>query len=255
LLTHTSGLAEITGEQARNCRALADVIPLYAARPLQFEPGSRWVYCQSSINTAARVVEVVSGRSFPEFLARNLFRPLGMKDTTFYVRENQLPRLAKTYRRAEDGKLEGTANAFLMGRSPTSTDRFPAANGGLYSTAPDYARFAQMLLNRGRLGRRRYLKPESVELMTRIHTGDLKTGFTEGNGWGIGFCVIREPQGVTSMLSSGTFGHGGAHGTQAWIDPLKGLAYILMVQRANFPNADASELRREFQRAAAENVN
>ncbi len=254
LLTHTSGLGELNGEQALRCRTLADVIPFYASQPLKFEPGTRWVYCQSSINTAARVVEIVSGQAFPEFLDRNLFRPLGMKDSTFYLSEKQLQRLSKTYR-LTDGRLEEATNPILMGKSPTSTDRFPAANGGLFSTAPDYARFSQMILNKGKLGRRRYLNPKSVEIMTRIHTGDLRTGFTDGNGWGIGWCVIREPQGVTSMLSPGTHGHGGAHGTQAWIDPVKGLAYILMVQRANFPNADASDLRRVFQQAASDALN
>jgi CubicO group peptidase (beta-lactamase class C family) len=95
------------------------------------------------------------------------------------------------------------------------------------------------------------LKAESVKLMTTIQTADLKTGFTPGNGWGLGWCVVREPQGVTAMLSPGTFGHGGAYGTQAWIDPGTQRVYILMVQRANFPNSDASEVRRGFQEAAS----
>jgi CubicO group peptidase (beta-lactamase class C family) len=86
--------------------------------------------------------------------------------------------------------------------------------------------------------------------MTSLQTGDLKTGFTPGNGWGLGWCVTREPQGVTAMLSPGTFGHGGAYGTQAWIDPVKKRVYILMIQRADFPNSDASEVRKAFQEAA-----
>lgn len=108
-----------------------------------------------------------------------------------------------------------------------------------------------MFLNNGSLDGRAYLKPQTVKLMTRIQTGAIKTGFTEGNGWGLGFCVVRDPQGVTAMLSPGSFGHGGAYGTQAWIDPEKKRIYILMVQRANFPNSDASDVRREFQQAAA----
>ena len=78
-----------------------------------------------------------------------------------------------------------------------------------------------MILSGGELDGKRYLKPETVKLMTTVQTGDLKTGFTPGNGWGLGWCVVREPQGVTAMLSPGTFGHGGAYGTQAWIDPGK----------------------------------
>ena len=174
-----------------------------------------------------------------------------MKDTTFYLNEKQLPRLARSYRRTSQGELESAEVSILHGQSPTSRDRFPAANGGLFSTAIDYARFCQMVLNGGELDGRRYLKPESAKLMTTVQTGDLKTGFTEGNGWGLGCCVVREPQGVTAMLSPGTFGHGGAYGTQAWIDPVKKRIYILMVQRANFPNSDASELRRAFQEAAS----
>ncbi len=251
LLTHTSGMAEITPEQSRKATKLAEVIPMVAAKPLRFRPGEKWTYCQSSINTAARVVEVVSGKSFPEFLEERLFQPLGMKDTTFYLQEEQLPRLATSYRRTQDGELQASENFFLSGKSPTSRDRFPAGNGGLFSTAPDYVRFCQMILNGGELNGRRYLSREAVEKMTTLQTGDLTTGFTPGNGWGLGWCVVREPQGVTEVLSSGSFGHGGAYGTQAWIDPTKERIYILMVQRANFPNSDASDVRRAFQKAAA----
>ena len=83
--------------------------------------------------------------------------------------------------------------------------------------------------------------------MSSVLTGDLMTGFTGGNAWGLGVCLVREPQGVTASLSPGSFGHGGAFGTQAWIDPTKGSIYLLMVQRANFPNADNSELRKALQ--------
>jgi CubicO group peptidase (beta-lactamase class C family) len=248
LLTHTSGMADINDAQAKSAKSLADVIPLYVAQPVQFEPGSKWQYCQSSINTAARIVEVVSGESFPDFLEKRLFQPLGMKDTTFYLREEQLPRLAKSYARTKEGTLEEAKIFILHGLPPTSRERFPAANGGLFSTAPDYVRFCQMILNGGELEGRRYLKSESVKYMTSVLTGDLKTGFTEGNGWGLGWCVVRQPQGPTAALSAGSHGHGGAYGTQAWIDPTDKKIYILMVQRANFPNADASELRQTLQR-------
>jgi CubicO group peptidase (beta-lactamase class C family)/poly(3-hydroxybutyrate) depolymerase len=251
LLTHTSGLGEITAAQARDSRTLASVIPLYVAKPVAFTPGSKWVYCQSGINTGGRIAEVVTGEPLEKLLQRRLFGPLGMKDTTFYLTEKQLPRLARSYRRTDKGELEATDISFLNGKSPTSRDRFPAPNGGLFSTASDYARFCQMVLRGGELDGTRYLKPETVKLMTTVQTGDLKTGFTDGNGWGLGWCVVREPQGVTAMLSPGTFGHGGAYGTQAWIDPTTKRIYILMVQRANFPNSDASEVRRGFQEAAS----
>ncbi|RIK76009.1 MAG: serine hydrolase [Planctomycetota bacterium] len=250
LLTHTSGMAEISPEEARKATTLAELMPVYAAKPVGFEPGSKWQYCQSSINTAARVVEVVSGMSFVEFLDKRIFGPLGMKDTTFYLSDEQLSRLAKSYKKTGD-TLEEADLFILGGKKPTSRDRFPAANGGLFSTAGDYARFCQMVLGGGEFGGKRYLKPGSVKLMTSIQTGDLKTGFTEGNGWGLGWCVVRKPQGPTEALSPGSHGHGGAYGTQAWIDPEKKRIYLLMVQRSNFPNADASDVRRAFQAAAA----
>ena len=251
LMTHTSGLPEATDAEAKAARTLADLIPAYVNKPMQFEPGSKWQYCQSGINTLGRIVEVVSGQPFEKFLAARLFKPLGMKDTTFYLRPSQVGRLVTPAKREQDGTtLTEAAISLLQGKLATSTDRYPAANGGLFSTAPDYARFARMILNQGTLDGRRYLKPESVKQMTTIQTGDLKTGFTPGNGWGLTWCVVREPQGVTAMLGAGTHGHGGAYGTQAWIDPVNGVALILMVQRSNFSNGDASPVRMAFQQAA-----
>ncbi len=249
LLTHTSGMGDATAEQRLAARSLADLIPHYAAQPLRFQPGTRWEYCQSCINTLGRIVEVVSGRSFPDFLQERLFGPLGMQDTTFYPTAAQLARLAKSYK-AVDGRLEEAP--IYADYEPRRAGRFPAANGGLFSTAGDYVRFCQMLLGQGSFGGKRYLSPVAVAAMSAIQTGDIVTGFTPGNGWGLGCCVVRQPQGVTAALSPGSFGHGGAYGTQAWIDPVKKVAYVLMVQRANFPNADASDLRRDFQAAAVQ---
>jgi CubicO group peptidase (beta-lactamase class C family) len=247
LLTHTSGMAEASPEQSLHAKTLADLIPAFV-QPLKFAPGTKWQYCQSGINTLGRIIEIVSGKSLPVFFQERLLGPLGMRDTSFYPSPDQLARLAKSYKLA-NGKLEeAPLNPIVDLARP---DRFPAANGGLFSTARDYARFCRMLLNRGTLDGRRYLSPEAVAQMSAIQTGEIHTGFTEGNGWGLGCCVVRQPQGVTAMLSPGTFGHGGAYGTQAWIDPVKQRIYILMVQRTNFGNGDASEVRRAFQAAAA----
>lgn len=249
LLTHTSGLAEPTEPEALASRTLAELLPHIADKPLLFLPGARWQYSQSGINCLGRIVEVVSGKTLPAFLGERLFTPLGMKDTTFYPDAAQRARLAKSYRLAE-GRLE-EAQVKTIYDCGRGNDRYPAANGGLYSTAADYGRFCRMLLNRGACDGRRILSPAAVEAMSAVQSGELKTGFTPGNGWGLGCCVVRQPQGVTAMLSPGTFGHGGAYGTQAWVDPVKKVAYVLMVQRANFPNGDESEVRRAFQSAAA----
>lgn len=252
VLSHTSGLSEGRGPRADAAVTLADLIPLYLSEPTRFEPGSKWVYCQSGINTAARVVEVVSGLSFDAYLEKYLFAPLGMKDTTFYPNAEQRQRLVTPYKR---DPATGTLAPAPFRPGLDRRDRPPLANGGLYSTVHDYARFCRMLLNEGNLDGKRYLQTKTVRQMRTILTGDLVAGFlpgAPGHGWGVACGVVRTPQGVTAMLSPGSFGHGGAWGTQAWIDPVKGIAYLLMVQRTNFPNSDASDVRRDFQQAAAD---
>jgi PAS domain-containing protein len=190
------------------------------------------------------------GQRFDEFLAQRIFTPLGMTDTTFYPTAEQQKRIARSYR-LENDELVPAEILIFAGRELSAHDRVPLANGGLFTTAQDYGRFARMLLNDGSLDGTRILKPDTVKVMSSVQSGDLKTGFTPGDAWGLGVCLVRTPQGVTEALSPGCFGHGGAYGTQAWIDPVKKVAYVLMVQRANFPNSDASDVRRAFQNAAA----
>lgn len=250
MLTHTSGLAEAARAESAEAKKLADLIPVFASKPVLFEPGSKWLYSQSGINSLGRIVEIVSGEPFEVYLEKHIFAPLKMKDTTFYLTEKQMSRLV-TPARLENGVLSATGNIILGKASPTSRDRYPAANGGLFSTASDYAQYVRMLLNEGTLDGTRILKPGSVKLMRTIATGTLQAGFIPGHGWGLGVGVVREPQGMTRMLSPGTFGHGGAYGTQAWIDPVKKVGYILMVQRSNFGNNDGSAVRMAFQEAAA----
>ncbi len=258
ILTHTSGLGEASGPAAQQAKTLADLVPIWLAAPMQYEPGAKWQYCQSGINAGARIVEVVSGLTFDAFLQQRLFDPLGMKSTTFYPTDEQRARLVTAYAKNKDtGVLAPVPPRPEFG----PRDRPPQGNGGLYSTATDYARFCQMLLNGGTLEGRRYLSPAALKFLNSPQTGDLPTGFFQNDtygqrganyGWGIGTCVLRTPHdGVPATLSPGTYGHGGAWGTQAWIDPMKGVAYILMVQRSNFPNSDASDVRRDFQQAAA----
>jgi CubicO group peptidase (beta-lactamase class C family) len=251
LLTHTSGMGEATDEEAKTARTLSDLVPAFASKPLAFEPGSQWKYCQSGILTLGRIVEIVSGVPFEVFVQKRIFDPLGMKDTTFYLTATQMPRWVIPAKR--DGEqLVPAEIGLLYGHPPTWREHYPASNGGLFSTAPDYTRFAQMLLSGGVFDGRRYLTTESVRIMATVQSGDLVTGFTPGNGWGLGVGIVRQPQGVTAMLSPGTFGHGGGYGTQAWIDRKKDIVLIMMIQRSNFKNGDDTPPRLAFQKAAVE---
>ena len=259
LMTHTSGLGEAPVDSALKAHTLADLIPLFLAAPMQFEPGTKWSYCQSGINTASRIVEVVSGLSFDVFVQKRILRPLGMKHTTFYPGRGPSAHRAMAYTK---NQTTGALEAAGLNETYGVKGHPPTGNGGLFSTGPDYARFCQMLLRGGTVGGKRLLSPEAMKLLRTVRTGDLPTGFFQsaqyGNcganyGWGIGTCILRAPHpGVAAMLSPGTFGHGGAWGTQAWMDPARGVAYILMIQRADFRNSDASEVRRAFQQAAAD---
>lgn len=252
LLTHTSGLGEGLGEAgspADRARTLADLTRQALASPMQFEPGTRWKYTQSGINAAAHIVEKLSGLDFDRFLATRLFEPLGMQSTGFYPDEKIQGRLVTLYAKDQD---TGVVQPVPHRTDPAARDRPPLATSGLYSTAGDFSRLCQMLLNGGELEGRRYLEPATVKLLATPRTGDLKAGFVPGSAWALATGVVTEPQGVTAMLSPGTYGHGGAYGTQMWVDPVKGVAYILMIQRTGFGNGDASDVRRDFQQAAAD---
>lgn len=248
LLTHTSGLPNwppgLADLYIKRNRTLAEGILAISQRPLDFEPGSKWAYCNTGIDTLGRIVEVVSGRPYEDFLRDRIFRPLGMTDTTFYPPPDMRERVAVTYDK-KDGRLVPARNMIID--LPATGGRYPVPAGGLYSTASDLAQLYQLMLNRGTKGNMRFLSDRSVTDMTRLQTGDLKTGFVDGMGFGLGWGVVREPKGVTEALSPGSYGHGGAFGTQAWLDPTKDLFTILLIQRTGFGNSDASAMRKELQ--------
>ncbi len=253
LLTHTSGLvgkSPLDGE-AIDKLSLKEAVITYALSPLQFEPGSKWSYCNPGINTLGRIVEVAGRQPFAEFMEQRIFSPLGMADTTFWPSAEQLKRLAASYKPAASGKgLEPAAISYLT-QPYSDQKRMPLAAGGLFSTAGDLFKLYSMLLNGGEAGGKRFISKAALSQMTAIHSGDLKAGFTEGMGMGLGFQVVREPVGVTAMLSPGAYGHGGAHGTQGWIDPAARVIYIMLIQRAGLKNGDTSPMREAFQKAAA----
>lgn len=251
LLTHTSGLPDApppghVEPAAAADPSLAGMARRLATRPLDFEPGSRWAYSNAGVNTLGRVIEVVAGVPYEVYLRERLFGPLGMTDTTFYPTAGQMARAAVVYDR-KDGKLVADPASRV---APTPATRYPNPAGGLFSTAPDLARFDAMLLHRGHEAGRRYLSESCLGAMTATQTGGLKTGFTEGMSFGLGVGVVRTPAGVTALLSPGSFGHGGAFGTQNWVDPRKGRYAVLLIQRLGLGNNDDTALRREFQQAA-----
>jgi len=250
LLTHTSGLRGGTppgfGDlYANRNRTLAEATIAISQWPLEFEPGSTWAYCNTGIDTLGRIIEVCSGSSYEAFLDERLFQPLGMKDTFFYPNQTRKTRVATLYKKDKDGIAR--SENFL---GDAVGGRFPLPAGGMFSTAPDMVKLYQMMLDRGTAGGKRYLSEASVAKMTRNHTGDLRAGFTDGVQMGLGWQLVGTPTGITEMLSPGTYGHGGAFGTQGWIDPKKEMIFILMVQRSGFPNGDASDLRKSLQTIA-----
>ncbi len=254
LLTHTSGLAGYPSGMAdlytKRNRTLSETTIAVSQLPLTFEPGTKWSYCNSGIDTLGRLVEVASGMSFEKFLQTRIFDPLGMKDSTFYPNAAQVKTVATTYNKA-DGKLVVAPNNLL---DVMADPKHPVPAGGLYSTAADQAKLYQFMLRGGKAGDKQLLSEKSLKQMTTTQTDAIKTGFVDGMSWGFGWQVVAEPKGATESLSPGTYGHGGAFGTQGWIDPKKGAFYVLMIQRSGLPNGDASEFRKEFQRLAAELV-
>jgi len=254
LLTHSSGLvgkSPLDGE-AIDVLTLREAVYSYALSPLQFEPGSKWSYCNPGINTLGRLIEVASGVDYAKFMEKRLFNPLGMKNTTFWPSKAQQARLATSYKPTADNQgLEETTIKYLSG-DLSDRKRMPLAAGGLFSCAEDLAKIYQMVLNGGLVGGRRYLKEETLKLMTTSQLGDMKVSFAEGMNMGLGFHIVKTPMGVTEALSPGAFGHGGAYGTQAWIDPVRGLAIVLLIQRAGLPNSDGSEMRAALQKRAVE---
>ncbi len=246
MLTHTSGLGgeqRVVGSLEANGRELA-------ARPLAFQPGSKWQY-SPGLNVCGRAIEVVTGQSYAEFLRERIFEPLGMNSTTFHPDEEQRKRIAVLY---GPGEAAGTLKPVDHWLVDLSSERVANPSGGLFSTAADMARFYQMILNGGTWRGTRIVSEESVKAMTGLQTGELETGFTPGNGWGLGWCHVQKPQGVSEMLSPGTYGHGGAFGTQGWVDPQRKMIFVLMIQRTGFGNSDGSELRKKFQAIAVRSL-
>jgi CubicO group peptidase (beta-lactamase class C family) len=238
VLSHTSGLSFSSPME----QPTLDGLPLrgavrgYAMTPLQFQPGSKYQYSNAGINTAGRLIEVVSGLPYEKFMEERLFKPLGMKDTTFWPSDRQVKLLAKSYKPGKGGSgLEETTIAQLRYPLPERSNRYPMPAGGLFSTATDTARFCQMIFNGGVARGKRLLSETSVAEMTRRQTGP---GINES--YGLGFAI-----------GPGWCGHGGAQATNMTMDRQHKLILIWMVQHAGFPG-NGGKSQEAFKRAAME---
>ena len=241
LLTHTAGLPNTyRGITKPDFDAIApqrepgDTIEAFSARlaelPLNFHPGERWEYGRAT-DIVGRIVEVISGMPFDRFLQERIFAPLEMVDTHFYLPASKLDRFAALYRPAEGGGLalmEGPTADSRFVREPHS---FFSGAGGLLSTARDYFRFQQMMLNGGELDGVRILGRKTVELMTLNHIGDHPIWLVgPGYGFGLGYAVVQDPGAAAMPYSPGSYFWWGAYNTTFWVDPQEDLIGILLTQ-------------------------
>jgi CubicO group peptidase (beta-lactamase class C family) len=240
LLTHTAGVQDAAPAaihdypQLMNVR-LDEVVAQLSRQPLLFQPGTQWSYSSPGIEILGRLIEVCSGQKYEDFIAARILQPLGMKDTFFYPPADKLSRIAIVYV-GRNGKLV-RAPATILAGDPAKYRQgavFPAPGWGLYSTAEDLLHLYRMMLNQGAYAGRRYLSPFSVHLMTEAHTTGIRpVGWMRGADYGLAWEVVTDPLGELAGHSKGTYGHGGAFGTQGWIDPQNDLISILMIQRAD----------------------
>jgi CubicO group peptidase (beta-lactamase class C family) len=240
LLTHTAGIQDTAPAAIHDYPQLMnvpldEVVRQLAGQPLLFQPGTQWSYSSAGIEILGRLIEVCSGQKYEDFIAGRILQPLGMKDTFFYPPADKISRIAMVYV-GRDGKLV-RAPATILAGDPAKYRHgavFPAPGWGLYSTAEDLLRLYRMMLNNGVYAGRRYLSPFSVHLMTEAHTtGIHPVGWMRGADYGLAWEVVTDPLGELAGHVKGTYGHGGAFGTQGWIDPHNELISILLIQRAD----------------------
>jgi len=218
ILSHTSGLPFKSNAQpgALDTLPLKDAVRSFAAEPLKFQPFTDYSYSNEGLNTAARIIEVVSGMPYEQFMQQRLFDPLGMNDTTFWPSKEQIARLATSYKFDEKAKeLVSMPIDQLTYPLDDRQHRYPMPAGGLFSTAEDVSKFCQMILNGGMLNGRRYISVNALRQMTSVQNGGLG-GSDYGFGWGV---------------SSDGMGHGGAYNNAMEISRTKGRILIFMVQQ------------------------
>ena len=229
-LTHTTGLrrAPRGGGRAQN---IVESITRAASQPLSFNPGDRWSYGNST-DIVAAMVEKISGESLDEFVRTRIFEPLGMVDTHYNVPESKVNRKSAVY---SPNREQG--NQIALRSPPRHTPATAVFHGtyGLSSTAADYFRFHQMILNGGELDGVRILSPHTVSLMITNHIGDLSVTLKgPGYGFGLGYSILMDAGKSAEPLSPGTFGWGGAWNTYFFVDPDEDMLGIFMSQLTSY---------------------
>jgi CubicO group peptidase (beta-lactamase class C family) len=236
ILSHSSGLpfSSPIERPTLDALTLCEAVRSYAMSPLDSDPGTKYNYSNAGINTAGRIIEVVSGMPYEKFMEERLFKPLGMKDTTFWPNEEQLTRLSRCYG-AKDGELVASNIGQLSYPLNDLENRHPMPAGGLFSTATDVARFCQMILNKGEFEGRRYLTEASVKAMTTKETSS----------------AIKMDYGFGLMTGGDKASHGGAAGTHMLINQRLGLVTVYMVQQAGkWPHPEGDTILPNFISAA-----
>ena len=244
LLTHTAGIsygngpaadrwaeAGITGWYfADRDEPVGDVMARLAGLPLDGHPGEAWTYGYNT-DILGAMIEKISGQTLGAFLGERLFGPLGMDDTHFFLPAGKVDRLATVYSATDGGGIERAPDPGHMVGQGAYVDgprRSFSAGAGLVSTASDYARFLQMMLNGGELDGVRVLSRKTVESMTVGHTGDIP--FRPGQSFGLGFSVVEDPAALGLPASVGEFAWGGAYHSTYWVDPAEELVVAYMTQ-------------------------
>ena len=252
LLTHTAGISYGSGPAADKWKEagitgfyfsdrdepIGATIARMGKLPMDAHPGEKYIYGYNT-DILGVVIEKASGKSLNEFIASKILSPLGMKDTHFYLPQEKLNRFATVYSAFADKPLERAPDAGTItsqGSYVNGPRKSFSGGAGLLSTSSDYAKFLQMLLNKGTLNGTRILAPSTVELMTVSHTG--KIDFRPGQGFGLGFSVVEDlgDRGVPGSV--GEYGWGGAYGSTYWVDPKEDLVVVYMKQLIPTNNLD-----------------
>lgn len=264
-LSHTSGLPFMPPKAGGKVDliSLRETVLSAAGGPLNFQPGSKYDYSNAGIDTAGRIIEVVSGMPYEQFMQKRLFDPLGMKDATMWPSEEQVARLAKCYHPGPGGKGLAEGKIGFLTYPLSDRKRGVSPGGGLFATAADVAAFGRMVLGGGMFEGKRILSEAAVREMTSTQTGKLLDKEKGEGGYGLGFSTTRKAAAPVTGAAAGAgataetvplggCGHGGACATDFWVDPQQQIVTVYMVQHQGYGGPDGGKIISTFRKAANE---